>query len=192
MLVNGIMRLYHGSHILFDRFDLYCVLTGNNKVKFGYGIYLSSSFRSAAHYSYRENKRYGYVYEVEIPELNDDNSIDFKVKVSDSIIGRAKDRLCRDIPDKAKSNGKCFRLFLASHFGGDNNIEAERKASEFLYSIGVIGIRWPYCWRNPALGLNVAIFNAESIRIRKIFEVQLDSKRQWIEGSEQLIKTFDK
>ena len=186
------MVLYHGSDKLFDRFDISCALTGNRKGKFGYGIYLSSSFRSAAHYSYRVDKAQRYVYEVEIPELNDDNSIDFKVKVSDSIIGRAKDRLCRDIPDKAKSNGKCFRLFLASHFGGVNHIEAERKASEFLYSIGVICVRWPYCWRNPALGFNVAIFNAKSIRISKIFEVQLDSKRQWIEGSEQLIKTFDK
>lgn len=186
------MVLYHGSDKQFGRFELSCALTGNRKVKFGYGIYLSSYFRSAAHYSYREYKAQRYVYEVEIPELDDDNSIDFKLKVSDSIIGRAKDRLCRDIPDKAKSNGKCFRLFLASHFGGDNDIEAERKASEFLYSIGVIGIRWPYCWRNPALGFNVAIFNAESIRIRKIFDVQLDLKRQLIEGSEQLIKTFGK
>lgn len=186
------MVLYHGSDKQFDWFDLSCTLTGNRKVKFGYGIYLSSSFRSAAHYSYRENKRYGYVYEVEIPELNDDNSIDFKEKVSDSIVERAQNGLCCNIPDKAISDGKCFRAFIASHFGGDNNIEAERKASEFLYSIGVIGIRWPYCWRNPALGFNMAIFNAESIRIRKVFEVKLDSKRQLIEGSEQLIKTFDK
>ena len=101
------MVLYHGSDKLFDRFDISCALTGNRKGKFGYGIYLSSSFRSAAHYSYRVDKAQRYVYEVEIPELNDDNSIDFKKKVSDSIIGRAKDRLCRDIPDKAKSNGKC-------------------------------------------------------------------------------------
>ena len=105
------MVLYHGSDKLFDRFDISCALTGNRKGKFGYGIYLSSSFRSAAHYSYRVDKAQRYVYEVEIPELNDDNSIDFKKKVSDSIIGRAKDRLCRDIPDKAKSNGKCLAKF---------------------------------------------------------------------------------
>ena len=105
------MVLYHGSDKLFDRFDISCALTGNRKGKFGYGIYLSSSFRSAAHYSYRVDKAQRYVYEVEIPELNDDNSIDFKLKVSDSIIGRAKDRLCRDIPDKAKSNGKCLAKF---------------------------------------------------------------------------------
>ena len=105
------MVLYHGSDKQFERFELSCALTGNRKVKFGYGIYLSSYFRSAAHYSYREYKAQRYVYEVEIPELDDDNSIDFKLKVSDSIIGRAKDRLCRDIPDKAKSNGKCLAKF---------------------------------------------------------------------------------
>ncbi len=42
---------YHGSAALFDRFDLTHVLEGDGKVKFGYGIYLTSSFKSAAHYS---------------------------------------------------------------------------------------------------------------------------------------------
>lgn len=184
------MILYHGSHKRFEQFDLDSALTGNKKVKFGYGIYLSSSFRSAAHYSYRDDMNHRYVYEVEIPELNDDNSLEFKTKVSQSIIERAKERLKRDIPIKAIADGKCFRLFIASLFKDDGAIEAERKASLFLDSIGVIGIRWPYCWKKPALGFNVAIFNAEYIRIRKIFEVQLDSKRQLIDGSENIIKSF--
>lgn len=184
------MVLYHGSDKQFERFELSCALTGNRKVKFGYGIYLSSYFRSAAHYSYREYKAQRYVYEVEIPELDDDNSIDFKLKVSDSIIERAKERLNRDIPIKAMDDGKCFRLFIASLFKDDGAIEAERNASLFLDSIGVIGIRWPYCWKNPALGFNVAVFNAEYIRIRNLFEVQLDSKRQLIDGSENILKSF--
>ena len=58
------MILYHGSHKQFEQFDLDCALTGNKKVKFGYGIYLSSSFRSAAHYSYRDDMNHRYVYEV--------------------------------------------------------------------------------------------------------------------------------
>ena len=184
------MVLYHGSDKQFDQFDLDCTLTGNKKVKFGYGIYLSSSFRSAAHYSYREDMEHRYVYEVEIPELNDDNSLEFKTKVSQSIIERAKERLNRDIPIKAMADGKCFRLFIASLFKDDGAIEAERNASLFLDSIGVIGIRWPYCWKNPALGFNVAVFNDEYIRIRNLFEVQLDSKRQLIDGSENIIKSF--
>lgn len=184
------MILYHGSHKQFEQFDLDCALTGNKKVKFGYGIYLSSSFRSAAHYSYREDMEHRYIYEVEIPELNDDNSLEFKTKVSRSIIERAKERLNRGIPIKAMDDGKCFRLFIASLFKDDGAIEAERNASLFLDSIGVIGIRWPYCWKNPALGFNVAVFNAEYIRIRNLFEVQLDSKRQLIDGSENILKSF--
>ena len=42
---------YHGSSVLFVRFDLSHVLEGDGKVKFGYGVYLTSSFKSAAHYS---------------------------------------------------------------------------------------------------------------------------------------------
>lgn len=41
---------YHGSSALFDKFDLAHVLEGDGKVKFGYGVYLTSSFKSAAHY----------------------------------------------------------------------------------------------------------------------------------------------
>ena len=38
---------YHGSSVLFNRFDLSHVLEGDGKVKFGYGVYLTSSFKSA-------------------------------------------------------------------------------------------------------------------------------------------------
>ena len=46
------MILYHGSHKQFEQFDLDCALTGNKKVKFGYGIYLSSSSETVAHSTY--------------------------------------------------------------------------------------------------------------------------------------------
>ena len=36
----------------------------------------------------------------------------------------------------------------------------------------------------------MAVFNAEYIRIRNLFEVQLDSKRQLIDGSENILKSF--
>lgn len=42
---------YHGSHVLFDEFDLSHALEGDGKVKFGYGVYVTSSYNSAAHYS---------------------------------------------------------------------------------------------------------------------------------------------
>ena len=43
------MIFYHGSSVLFPKFDLSHV-EGDGKVKFGYGVYLTSSFKSVANY----------------------------------------------------------------------------------------------------------------------------------------------
>ena len=71
---------YHGSSVLFPKFDLSHVLEGDGKVKFGYGVYLTSSFKSAAHYSETKSRpaTTHYVYTVEIPDFTDDNHIDFE------------------------------------------------------------------------------------------------------------------
>ena len=42
---------YHGSSSLFKEFDLSHILEGDGKVKFGYGVYVTSQYRSAAHYA---------------------------------------------------------------------------------------------------------------------------------------------
>ena len=42
---------YHGSSVLFPKFDLSHVLEGDCKVKFGYGVYLTSSFKSTQYYN---------------------------------------------------------------------------------------------------------------------------------------------
>lgn len=39
---------YHGSATLFNRFDLSHILEGDGKVKFEYGVYLTSSFKSCS------------------------------------------------------------------------------------------------------------------------------------------------
>ena len=61
---------YHGSSVLFKSFDLSHALEGDGKVKFGYGVYLTSRYERAAHYAFNkkrpENKDY-YVYTVEGP-----------------------------------------------------------------------------------------------------------------------------
>ena len=49
---------YHGSSVLFPRFDLSHVLEGDGKVKFGYGVYLTSSFKSA------KMKRFSKIYAI--------------------------------------------------------------------------------------------------------------------------------
>lgn len=177
---------YHGSSVLFDKFDLTHVLEGDGKVKFGYGVYLTSSFKSAAHYSgANKTATTYYVYTVEVPELTDDNHIDFKKTVHSDIIERTENRLGISIPQKASLDGKDFRKYLAKTLGGGPDILSEKMASEFLISIGVEFITWPYSWKNPDLGLNVAVLDDKRINIVKIHQVELDDKQQLIPGSEK-------
>ena len=69
---------YHGSSVLFDSFSLAHALEGDGKVKFGYGVYVTEKYSSAAHYAYNkkrpENTDY-YVYSVEIPDRTEDNCL---------------------------------------------------------------------------------------------------------------------
>ena len=178
---------YHGSPALFPAFDLSHILEGDGKIKFGYGVYLTSSFRSAAHYSgVNPDATENYVYTVEVPEITSSNHIAFKQPVNPSIVARAEEKLGCEIPPKAKADGKEFRKFLAKRLGGGADLRSERLASEFLVEIGVEFITWPYSWRNPDLGLNIAVLDDSKAKITAIHRVELDPKKQLIEGSEKL------
>ena len=183
---DAITRYYHGSSARFNRFDLAHVLTGASKVKFGYGVYLTSSFKSAAHYSgANKDAVTHYVYTVEIPEITEDNHIAFKQPVNPAIVKRAENNLGFSIPEKVTLDGKDFRKFLAKKLGGGTDIQSEKFASEFLSSIGIDFITWPYSWKNPALGINVAVLDENNINIIKVEQVELDAKQQLIAGSEK-------
>ena len=196
---DGIARYYHGSSALFNRFDLTHILTGASKVKFGYGVYLTSSFKSAAHYSgANKDAVTHYVYTVEIPEITEDNHIAFKQPVNPEIVKRAENKLGFSIPEKVTLDGKGFRKFLAKNFEEKLNLapfgeidksayqlQGEKLASEFLTTIGVNVITWPYSWKNPDLGINVAVLDENNINIIKVEQVELDAKQQLIAGSEK-------
>lgn len=193
---------YHGSSVLFSKFDLAHALEGDGKVKFGYGVYLTSSFKSAAHYSgANKSATIHYVYTVEVPEMTEDNHIDFKKHVHPNIIERAENKLGISIPQKVTLDGKDFRKFLAKYFEKQICIDlaegpmvkalqlaGEQHASEFLTSIGVVFIAWPYSWKNPDLGLNVAVLNENNVKIIKAYQVELDNKQQLVVGSEKEIE----
>lgn len=194
---------YHGSSVLFPKFDLAHVLEGDGKAKFGYGVYLTSSFKSAAHYSgANKNATTHYVYTVEVSELTEDNHIDFKKHVHSNIIERAENKLGISIPQKVTLDGKDFRKFLAKYFEKQICIDlaedqsmvkalqlaGEQHASGFLTSIGVEFITWPYSWKNPDLGLNVAVLDENKIKIIKVHQVELDNKQQLVVGSEKEVK----
>ena len=173
---------YHGSPRLFSKFGITHALEGDGRNKFGYGIYVTSSYKSAAHYAgVNTSATNYYVYTLDVPEKTEDNHIAFKQQVSKRIISLAESKLLQKIPTSAMSDGKLFRKYLATSLG------SETAASSFLLSIDVELICWPYSWRNPMLGNNMAVLDEKKIKILKIEEVLLDEKKRLIEGSERLV-----
>jgi hypothetical protein len=45
---------YHGTSVLFKKFDITHALEGDGKAKFGFGTYVTESYSSAAHYAYNK------------------------------------------------------------------------------------------------------------------------------------------
>ena len=124
---------------------------------------------------------------MEVPEFTSDNHIDFEKPVNPEIIKRAEKELGFSIPEKFTLDGKDFRKYLAKQLGGYADIQSEKLASVFLNKIGVEFITWPYNWKNPDLGLNVAVLDDKKVKITKIHQVELDQQKQLIQGSEKEI-----
>ena len=82
---------YHGTQKLFDRFDLSHALEGDGKVKFGFGVYVTQRYATAAHYSVGRDKvvnpeKRNYVYTLDVPEKTDDNYLRSGEAVNHKII----------------------------------------------------------------------------------------------------------
>ena len=201
------MWFYHGSSAEpFDRFSLDHALEGDGKVKFGWGVYVTEKYSTAAHYAFNkhrpENKDF-YVYTVEIPDRTPDNCLSLLkgVPVAESIVNRVEAKLGETIPAEAKVEGIPFRKYLANKLTGEDKpvkkmidkatVEGEKAASELLSSLGVDLIEWPYNWQKPEAEKNMAILDDRNVRIVRIEKVELDQKgHQLIEGSQQIIKEF--
>lgn len=197
---------YHGSSVLFDAYDLSHALEGDGKVKFGWGVYVTEKYSTAAHYAFNkkrpENRDY-YVYTVEIPDRTDDNCLSLLkgVPVTASIVARVEKKLGDVVPAEAKVEGIPFRKWLANRLS-DNagpvkkmidkaTVAGEKAAAEFLGSIGVALIEWPYNWQKPDAEKNMAVLDDRNVKIIRIEKVELDPKgHQLIEGSQQLVKEF--
>ena len=197
---------YHGSSVLFDTYDLSHALEGDGKVKFGWGVYVTEKYNTAAHYAFNkkrpENKDF-YVYTVQIPDRTDDNCLSLLkgVPVTASIVERVEKKLGEQVPDEAKVEGIPFRKWLANRLS-DNvgpvkkmidkaTVAGEKAAAEFLGSIGVDLIEWPYNWQKPDAEKNMAVLDDRNVKIVRIEKVELDPKgHQLIEGSQQIVKEF--
>ena len=201
------MQFYHGSSAEpFDRFSLDHALEGDGKVKFGWGVYVTEKYSTAAHYAFNkhrpENKDF-YVYTVEIPDRTPDNCLSLLkgVPVAESIVKRVEARLGEAVPEEAKVEGIPFRKYLANKLTSEDKpvkkmidkatVEGEKAASEFLSSVGVDLIEWPYNWQKPEAEKNMAVLDDRNVRIIRIEKVELDPKgHKLIEGSGQIIKEF--
>ena len=198
---------YHGSSKLFHKFDLDYALQGTGKVKFGFGLYVTSSFTSAAHYSKGAAEERHYVYTVEVCKKNKLNYISYLEEVGAQIVHQAEVALGERIPQLYTINGKVFRKYLgirlvrsetvwkklAEATRLDENklrvgLDEEKAVAEFLCKIGVKFIEWPFTWIAGETRMNRAYLKASFLKIIRIEEVKLDAKNQYIEGSNILVK----
>ena len=192
---------YHGSYRLFDHFVLNHLGEGEGKSKFGHGIYITSSFATAALYAAKAGKRNGvdtfYVYTVEVPALTDENHLFSCKPVTAAVASRIEKALGESIPEGAKCLGKFFRKYvgnvLTSKRGSIKKMTekaddaAEDAATSFLNDNGVIYLAYPYAQTKPDGDTNRAVLNGECIRILKIEQVEVNEKNKLIEGSERTV-----
>ena len=193
---------YHGSCYLFDKFSSAFLGEGEGKSKFGHGIYITSSYKTAALYAAKAAKANGkdscYVYTVEVPLLTDDNHIFSCKPVNADVAQRAEKAISEAIPDEVKRAGKLFRKYLGNLLTGQRitikkmmskaDAAAENAVSEFLNKIGIVYLAWPQSQTKPDGDTNRAVRNENDIKIIKIEQVECDTNNKLIEGSEIRIK----
>ena len=190
---------YHGTSVLFKKFDIAHALEGDGKAKFGFGTYVTEAYTSAAHYAYNkkrpENKDY-YVYTLEIPDMTAENHLFSCRPVHPSIIERTEKALGEQIPAEAGTIGKYFRKYVGNRLTGKEgtvkkligsaDLEAEKAAAKFFSGIGLEYFAWPQAQTNPDGLTNRVVLNIDKIRIVRIDKVELDPKKfQLIEGSQK-------
>ena len=189
---------YHGTSVLFKKFDIKHVLEGDNKMKHGAGFYLTTGYKRAAHYSCkRPGATEFYVYTIEIPDLIADNHIEFKEAVNLSIVKRAEEKLGGSIPHEDTTDGKLFRKYIAKKLSGKKKDKEltpadELAAAEFLVGIGVIYIKVPFIWAKPVVHYDVIVMKPDVVGIQKIEKVDLavdkkTKKPELVEGSQKEI-----
>ena len=189
---------YHGTCRLFKNFSLEYIGEGEGKSKFGQGVYITSSYASAALYAAKAGKANGvetfYVYTVEVPELTAGNNVFSCKPVTEEVRVRIENVLGEQIPAEAIAAGKLFRKYVGNlltnqkgtikQMIGKVNDIAERTVSKFFKDNGIIYLAWPQAQTKPDGDTNRAVLDEECIRIVKIEQVCVDAKNRLIEGSQ--------
>lgn len=193
---------YHGTSAEpFVKFSLDHALEGDGKVKFGFGVYVTSKYSSAAHYSgANPSAKVNYVYTVAIPEVVEENHLGFKEPVPRVIVSKAERKLGEKVPVEACQQGSLFRKYLANRLTGNistvkkmtdkADLKGEKMAAKFLVSIGVDLLTWPTNWKRPEDGLNCAVMDENKVRILQLDTVELDEKKKLVEGSISTVRKY--
>ena len=189
---------YHGTPMLFKKFDLAHALEGDGKNKFGLGTNITEVYTTAALYAHNKKRPECtdyYVYTVEVPDLTEDNHLSYTKPVHPSIIKRTEKALGEQIPDEVIAVAKYFRRYVGNLLVGKKgsiktlkekaDIDAERAASKFFSEIGLEYYVWPQAWSNPDGPTNRVVLNIDKIRIVRIDKVELDKKFKYVEGSKR-------
>ena len=190
---------YHGSCYLFDKFSSAFIGLGEGKSKFGYGIYITSSYKTAALYAAKAAKVNGkescYVYTIEVPLLTEYNHIFSCKPINADVVLRVEKEIGEVIPDEVKTAGKLFRKYLGNLLTGQRATikkmmskadgVAESAVAQFLNKIGIVYLAWPLSQTKPDGDTNRAVLNATDISIVKIEQVEIDAKNKLIEGTER-------
>ena len=199
--MNNTEIFFHGSYRLFDHFTLNHLGEGEGKSKFGHGIYITSSYKTAALYAGKAGKRQGadtfYVYTIEVPVMTDENHLFSCKPVTTLVAARIEKALGETIPEQAKSLGKFFRKYVGNVLTNKRGTvkqmtdkaddAAEDAATSFLNENGIIYLAYPYAQTKPDGDTNRAVLNENDIRIVKVEQVDVDEKNKLIEGSERVI-----
>lgn len=177
--------LYHGSTVLFRRFELDRAGEGSG-IKFGFGVYLTESEASAVHYSVPRimgEATEHYLYTVEIPELTADNHLTSSMPVPESIVVRVEAKMGVRVPEAVKAAGKDFRKWIGMALLGTrrNGVDEEKAAAELLDSVGVLYNVWPQAQTKPDGLRNIAVFNPDNVRIVRCERIEVVLKgKKWV------------
>ena len=169
------LDLYHGTNADFDKFDENFYLTGIGEMAYGWGVYLSNSINTA--------KEYGPGGQIMTVEVPDGKYLDSRriSKSEASKIAHAfyKFFLSSEHGQVYKGSEKEFWDYECSCLENvpdgsylygtiSTFLGSDKEASEWLHSIGYVGLRFP--GHNSNTGekfMNYVIFDANDVKIIK-------------------------
>ena len=180
------LDLYHGTNADFDKFDENFYLTGIGEMAYGWGVYLSNSINTA--------KEYGPGGQIMTVEVPDGKYLDSRriSKSEASKIARAfyKFFLSSEHGQVYKGSEKEFWDYECSCLENvpdgsylygtiSTFLGSDKEASEWLHSIGYVGLRFP--GHNSNTGekfMNYVIFDANDVKIIKKEQTKLHENNE--------------